>query len=158
MRYTYNFEYLLTYLDHQLLSIVYQNVIFLGVSGSGHSSSSGYSSGSGYSSSSSYHSSSYRGKRSTVDNNALEFAAIAQIEPEQCYRRLICDLATGQMPPSENDVILSLFDDPATFDVTSPAFEFAVAAEVGRHVKDISMCELRYSCPVTGIDLLEATA
>ena len=127
---------------------MYQNFTFLRVSGS---SNQGHS----YSSHSSY---SYRGKRSTVDNNALEFAAIAQIEPEQCYRRLICDLATGQMHPSDNDVILSLFDDPATFDVTSPAFEFAVAAEVGRHVKDISMCELRYGCPVTGIDLLKATA
>ena len=100
----------------------------------------------------------YRGKRSTVDTNALEFAAIAQIEPEQCYRRLICDLATGQMPPSDNDIILSLFEDAAALDVTSPVFEFAVAAELGRHVKDISVCELRYSCSVTGNDLLEATA
>ena len=93
-----------------------------------------------------------------MDTNALEFAAIAQIEPQQCYRRLICDLATGQMPPSDNDVILSLFEDAAALDVTSPVFEFAVAAEVGRHVRDISVCELRYSCSVTGNDLLEATA
>ena len=93
-----------------------------------------------------------------MDTNALEFAAIAQIEPEQCYRRLICDLATGQMPSTDNDVILSLFDDAAAYDVTSPIFEFAVAAEVGKHVKDIDTCELRYSCSVSGKELLEATA
>ena len=100
----------------------------------------------------------HRGKRSAADTSALEFAAIAQIEPEQCYRRLICDLATGQMPPSDNDIILSLFDESSILDVTSPVFEFAVAAEVGRHVQDISVCELRYSCSVTGNELLEATA
>ena len=62
------------------------------------------------------------------------------------------------MPPSDNDVILSLFDDAAALDVASPFVEFAAAAELGRNAKDIGECELRYSCSVTGNELLEATA
>jgi hypothetical protein len=99
----------------------------------------------------------FRGKRSALDKTAYEFAAIAQLEPEQCYRRLICDLATGQMPKTDNDVILSLFNQEDSLDISSPIFEFSVAAELGKHTRDIKSCEVRYSCPVSGAQLLEAT-
>ena len=53
------------------------------------------------------------GKRSIEEqrNLDLELAVLSQIEPEQCFRRLVCDLATGQMPPSQNDLIASLFEE-----------------------------------------------
>merc|ERR1711936_869183 len=38
------------------------------------------------------------------DTSDAAFALIANQEPAQCYRRLICDLATGAFPASENDV------------------------------------------------------
>merc|ERR1711902_269476 len=78
-------------------------------------------------------SSSGRSKRSTDEQDGLTFAFIAQSEPQACYRRLICDLATGQVPKSENDVI-------------SAKFDFDTAAEVGKALKNVDACEIRYSC------------
>lgn len=88
-----------------------------------------------------------RGKRAAEMDEA-PFALIAQVEPEQCYRRLICDLATGQMPKSDNDVILSLFNEDTP--ISSPKFEFATAAKLGRLAKDIKACEIRYHCALDG--------
>ena len=40
------------------------------------------------------------------------FAIISNLEPAQCYRRLICDIASGKMEASENDeIILAPFKD-----------------------------------------------
>lgn len=90
-----------------------------------------------------------RGKRSAgLDNEDSLFAIAAQVEPAACYRRLICELATGKMPKSDNDVLLSLFNDETP--IQSLKFEFATAAKVGKLVKDIETCEVRYSCPVSG--------
>ena len=39
------------------------------------------------------------------------FTIISQLEPAQCYRRLICDVASGKMPADESDnVILAPFE------------------------------------------------
>ena len=89
-----------------------------------------------------------RGKRATFDEDSV-FAVAAQVEPAACYRRLICELATGKLGKSDNDVLLNLFngdDEP----VQSLKFEFSTAAKVGRVVKDIKSCEIRYSCPFSG--------
>ncbi len=94
-----------------------------------------------------------RGKRS-LDNEDSVFAIAAQLEPAQCYRRLICDLATGKMDKSENDVILSLFNDETP--IENVKFEFATAAKVGKLLKDVEACEVRYSCPVSGQDMSDA--
>lgn len=89
-------------------------------------------------------------KRSAEEINQedLAFSFLAQNEPQACYRRLICDLATGTQPKSENDVILASFvgETPAT----SAKYDFAVAAEVGKALKSVQSCELRYSCPLSG--------
>ena len=65
-----------------------------------------------------------RGRRSPVevDNTDAAFTVLATSEPAQCYRRLICDLATGSMPKSENDVILSLFEKEASIESPSKRF------------------------------------
>jgi hypothetical protein len=100
-----------------------------------------------------------RGRRSVNEQKDLnlELSLLAALEPEQCYRRIICELATGQMPKSANDVIPSLFGDVLDNDIASPVFEFSVAAKLGEQVKDIRFCELRYRCPVSGSQILEAT-
>ena len=91
-----------------------------------------------------------RSKRSPIeiDNADAAFAVIAANEPAQCYRRLICDLATGEMPKSQNEVILSLFDKEAG--IESARFEFETAAKLGKQVKSVQLCEVRYSCPLSG--------
>ena len=102
----------------------------------------------------------HRGKRSIEEqrNLELELAVLSQIEPEQCFRRLVCDLATGQMPPSQNDLIASLFEEAEGIDVTSALFEYTVATRLGKVTKDIVSCELRYRCPFTGAQILETAA
>merc|ERR1712001_251020 len=63
-----------------------------------------------------------RSKRSAEDTDAI-FTTIAAAEPASCVKQLICDIATGTKP-SENDIILSLFESETP--VTSPKFDFAV--------------------------------
>lgn len=91
-----------------------------------------------------------RGKRSAIEETESEkvFSFIAQSEPQACYRRLICDLATGAMPASDNDVILASFNEEVP--ATSHKFEYAIAAQVGKALKSVESCEVRYSCPLTG--------
>ena len=85
-----------------------------------------------------------RGKRSAEEANDAAFVVLANSEPAQCYRRLICDLAAGAIP--DDDHILSLFNNEV--DVTSPKFEYVTAAKVGKVVKNYQYCEVRYSCPM----------
>merc|ERR1712203_528663 len=85
-----------------------------------------------------------RKKRSDEENDAI-FTTIAAAEPASCVKQLICDIATGTKP-SENDVILSLFENDTP--VSSPKFDFAIAATLGKQLKSVEACELRYTCPV----------
>ena len=52
-----------------------------------------------------------RGKRSINSlSTDASFAIISNLEPAQCYRRLICDVASGKMTADDNDqVILAPF-------------------------------------------------
>ena len=94
-----------------------------------------------------------RSRRQVEDVMDEAFNLVGQSEPEQCVHRLICDLATGQMPPSSDDVIMRLFEDTKAVPQASPVFDFAVAAEVGKLVKDVQKCEIQYTCPITGAQL-----
>jgi len=93
-----------------------------------------------------------RGRREVgeVDKAELEeeatFTLLAQTEPDQCYKRLICDLATGQMPQSDNDIIPILFREDA--DQASAKFSYFLAAQLGKTTKDIKSCEIKYLCSV----------
>ena len=84
------------------------------------------------------------GRDVSDDTTAAAFGIIAAQEPGQCYRRLICDMAAGAIPDSDN--ILSLFNEDT--EVVSPKFEYTTAAKVGKIVKNSGVCELRYSCPL----------
>ena len=88
------------------------------------------------------------GKRKrSVDDNAEDatFEVLNKLEPDQCYKRLICDLAAGSIPDKDN--IVALFDDEVWFQ--SPKFEYANAAKIGKIVKQSKVCEVRYSCPLS---------
>jgi len=90
---------------------------------------------------------SQRSKRSAGEETETDaiFTTIAAAEPASCVKQLICDIATGTKP-SENDIILSLFNNETP--VTSPKFDFAIAAALGKQLKSVEACELRYTCPV----------
>ncbi len=86
-----------------------------------------------------------RGKRAAESDDAI-FFTVQAAEPDHCYKRLICDMATGTFPKSENDIIMDLFNEDAP--IESPKFEYVSAAKVGKITKNIRTCELRYSCPL----------
>ena len=96
--------------------------------------------------------SSRRGKRSAENDYA--FIALNNAEPAQCYKRLICDLATGAIPDSDN--ILSLFNGET--EVISPKFEYTTAAKLGKAVKNAQVCEVRYSCPLNNQEIAKLFA
>ena len=92
----------------------------------------------------------HRQRRATIsiDETDVAFSVLAAQEPAQCYRRLICILATGSFEMSENDIIVSLFNKDTSID--SVKYEFANAAKLGKQWKSVQQCELRYSCPLSG--------
>jgi len=95
-----------------------------------------------------------RSKRSAESNDEAVFAVLNNAEPAQCYHRLICDLAAGAIP--DNNKILSLFNNEA-----SPAthkFEYVSAAKVGKMVRNAMACEVRYSCPLTTVEIAKVLA
>ena len=83
------------------------------------------------------------------------FSIVSQVEPAQCIRRLICDVASGQLPAEEADeVILAPFQaSVADADVSSQSFDYLVAAQNGRTFGSLEKCELRYSCPLSAQQL-----
>ena len=85
----------------------------------------------------------------------VAFAMLAHqesAEPEQCFRRLICTLATGTMKPSEFDVIPT-FLSKKEVSIESPEFEYTTAAKLGGKSKNVQACELRYSCPLSAKEI-----
>ena len=94
-----------------------------------------------------------RGKRSVDKVTEADFmiASIAANEPDQCYRRLVCDLATGAMAKTEGDVILSLFDKDVASD--NVRFDYVTAAKIGKQLKNVEFCEYRFSCPLSGAQI-----
>ncbi len=89
---------------------------------------------------------------SETSEEDLAFALVATTEPAQCYRRLICTLATGSMKTTDLDVIPKFFTRKQ-ISVESPEFEFANAAKLGSVLKDVKACEVRYSCPLTSQEI-----
>jgi hypothetical protein len=89
---------------------------------------------------------------STAPTDEAAFAVVASTEPAQCYRRLICNLATGSMKHTELDIIPQ-FLSRKEVDIESPEFEFANAAKLGSTLKNIKACEVRYSCPLSSEEI-----
>merc|ERR1739838_515643 len=85
-----------------------------------------------------------RGKRSAESSDDAAFAILTNSEPEQCYRRLICDMAAGAIP--DEGKILSLFNKDVS--PVSPKFDYVSAAKVGKLVRNAGLCEVRYTCPL----------
>jgi hypothetical protein len=99
-----------------------------------------------------------RGKREAISTNLdkeneVLLSVVGFHEPEQCIRRLICDLATNQLPETEENVILRLFPENEEVAPTSAKFEFSRAAKLGRVAGDIKQCEISYRCPATGAEI-----
>jgi len=92
--------------------------------------------------------------RSVSDNEISEtiFQQYEKEDPAHCFRRYVCDLATGKLnEETSHAAINNLF---LHFDQSKSAkFEYDVAFKFGHLVKDIKQCEEMYDCPLTGQQL-----
>ena len=86
-----------------------------------------------------------------IDNEDAVFTILAAQEPDQCYRRLICDLSAGAIP--DTDKLVTLFNGEVS--PVSAKFEFTTAARIGKMVKSAESCEVRYSCPLNTNEIQE---
>merc|ERR1712045_346226 len=86
--------------------------------------------------------------------NELEylFHSFEVSDPAHCFRRYICDLATGQMNEKiSHQAIKNLF---LSFDYSKSAtFEYEVAFKFGQKLRSIQECEATYDCPLSGQQL-----
>lgn len=87
-----------------------------------------------------------------VNEPELLFRSFEESDPAHCFRRYICDLATGELNENpSHQVIRNLF---LKFDHSKSAtFEYEVAATVGHKLKSIKQCEELYDCHLTGNQL-----
>lgn len=92
-----------------------------------------------------------RGRRSADDTADATIELVARSVPQECMSQLICDLATGSFPQSENNVILNLFKDDVA--ENSPRFRFTQAAKLGAVAKDIRTCKVAYTCQLSDAEV-----
>ena len=52
---------------------------------------------------------------------------------------------------SDQDSILTLFNEDIS--PVSVKFEYAMAAKIGKLVKNSNLCEVRYSCPLNTVEM-----
>merc|ERR1711981_100841 len=86
-----------------------------------------------------------RGKRSVEEDAELDVTLnmLTEMEPEHCYKRVICAANTGKYYNQKLDSIMSLISEKAT---DLRAKKFISAAQYGYLAKDVAKCEHRYQC------------
>jgi len=87
-----------------------------------------------------------------VNEPELLFRSFEESDPAHCYRRYVCDLATGQLHETpSHQAINNIF---LTFDYSkSSTFEYEVAFKFGQKLKSVKECEAIYDCPLTGYQM-----
>ncbi len=79
----------------------------------------------------------------------------AALEPQQCVKRLVCDLATGRLGHREDALVAELNTvDSSSGPDPRPSTDFRGAIRNGRLFASVSRCEVRYRCPFTGRQLM----
>jgi hypothetical protein len=87
-----------------------------------------------------------------VNEPELLFRSFEESDPAHCFRRYVCDLATGQLHENpSHQAINNIF---LQFDYSkSSTFEYEVAFKFGQKLKSIKECEAIYDCPITGYQM-----
>merc|ERR1711981_776080 len=87
-----------------------------------------------------------RGKRS-VEEDQLELDVtlklLTDMEPEHCYKRIICAASTGKYYNQKLDGVMSIINEKAS---DLRAAKFLAAAQYGQLARDVAKCEHRYQC------------
>ena len=87
-----------------------------------------------------------------VEEPELLFRSLEQNDPAHCFRRYICDLATGKLnEKASHQTISNLFVD--LDQSKSVTYEYEVAFKFGQKLNSIKECEAIYDCPLSGAQL-----
>merc|ERR1719384_2417489 len=92
----------------------------------------------------------YRGRRAAeaeVEEVEMEASLrlLTEMEPEHCYKRIICAAQTGKYYNQKLEGILSLINEK---EAALKAGKLLTAAQYGQQQKDVAKCEQRYPCSV----------
>ena len=68
---------------------------------------------------------------------------LAEMEPEHCYKRIICAANTGKYYNQKLDGIMRLISSKTADPL---ATKFLAAAQYGDLARDVGKCEYRYQC------------
>merc|ERR1712008_347128 len=89
-----------------------------------------------------------RGKRQ-ADQEEITLEMLTNIEPEDCYKRVICSASTGKVDNQKMRNIVKFFSEPQTImraPMSKAALKFVEAARYGEIRKNVAKCEHRYQC------------
>jgi len=89
-----------------------------------------------------------RGKRQ-VDQEEITLEMLTNIEPDDCYKRVICSASTGKVDNEKMRNVLKVFSEDLTImraPLSKKALKFVEAARYGQTRKNVAKCEHRYQC------------
>merc|ERR1712036_16562 len=89
-----------------------------------------------------------RGKRQ-VNQEEITLEMLTNIEPDDCYKRVICSASTGKVDNEKMRNVLKLFSEDLTImraPLSKQAQKFVEAARYGQVRKNVAKCEHRYQC------------
>merc|ERR1712105_29887 len=95
------------------------------------------------------------GKRSAQEED-LSLETFANLEVEDCYKRVICSATTGEVENPKVQSVLALFN-PVQFmqaPLSQKAMKFVEAARYGQVRRSVDKCEHRYTRSL-GMDILQ---
>merc|ERR1719150_3185529 len=96
-----------------------------------------------------------RSKRS-ADKDGV-FQEVSQLEDQQCVRRFLCEVASGELSaPEYLSTVKSLQTENLNALVGTAELPYSEAVKYGAKVKTIKNCQAKYVCPQTGMEILLA--
>merc|ERR1712243_45912 len=89
-----------------------------------------------------------RGRREVGENTVDQtLEMLSELEPEECYKRVLCAVETGGYKHDEfESIIVLLRNQYERESVTQASSKFLEAARYGKITGDIAKCENRYQC------------
>merc|ERR1712109_299440 len=89
-----------------------------------------------------------RGKMQS-DQEKITLEMLTNIEPDDCYKRVICSASTGKVNNEKMMGVLKLMSEDLTVmraPISKQALKFVEAARYGELRKNVAKCEHRYKC------------
>merc|ERR1712123_447634 len=97
-----------------------------------------------------------RGRRQ-ADKEEITLEMLTNIEPDDCYKRVICAASTGKVDNKKMRNILKFFSEDVSITrapISKQALKFVEAARYGEIRKSVAKCEHRYQCSLP-LDIIQ---